>query len=72
MDTLNITGSKLFVLAVLKEHYLWVSFTLFYLFTQCSVSVNILQIVFSNSSYEITVKWKAYQIFKKDRLVVHI
>jgi len=38
----------------------------------CSASVNGLQIVFSNSLYESTAKWETSQIFKEDRLLVHI
>jgi len=36
----------------------------------CSASVNALQIVFSNSSYESTAKWETCQIFKEDRWLV--
>jgi len=35
----------------------------------CSASVNALQIMFSNSSYESTAKWKTCQIFKEATLV---
>ena len=42
------------------------------LFVLCSASVSALQIVFNNSLYESTAKWEASQIFKEDRLLVHI
>jgi len=42
------------------------------LFVLCSVSVNALQIVFSNSLYESNAKWETSQIFKEDRLLVCI
>ena len=38
----------------------------------CSASVSALQIVFSNSLYESTAKWETSQIFKEDRLLVHL
>ena len=38
----------------------------------CSASVSALQIVFSNSLNESTAKWETSQIFKEDRLLVHI
>ena len=38
----------------------------------CSASVNALQIVFSNILYVSTAKWEIPQIFKEDRLLVHI
>jgi hypothetical protein len=44
----------------------------FCLFMLCSASVNALQIVFSNSSYESAAKWRTCQIFKKDRLLVYV
>jgi len=40
------------------------------LFKLCIASVNSLQTVFSNSSYEITAKWETFQILKEDRLLV--
>ena len=45
------------MLAALKVHELY-PLIFFCLFTLCSASVNALQIVFSNSRYESTVKWK--------------
>ena len=42
------------------------------LLTLCSASVNALQFVFSNSSYESTAKWETWQIFKEDRLLMRI
>ena len=60
METLDNIGIKLFVLAALKEHQLWVSFVSI-LFTLCIASVSALQIVFSNSSYESTAKWDTCQ-----------
>ena len=66
METLDNIGIKLFVLAALKEHKLYL------LFVQCSASVNALQIVFINSLYESTAKWETSQIFKDDRLLMRI
>ena len=37
----------------------------------CSAIINTLQIVFSNSVYESTAKWKTVS-FKEDRLLVRI
>ena len=56
METLDSLGIKLFVLAALKEHWLYL-LLFFCLFVLCSASVNALQIVFSNSLYESTAKW---------------
>ena len=53
------------------ERTLVVSFVIL-LLVLCSASVSALQIVFSNSLYERTVKWETSQIFKEDRLLVHI
>jgi len=44
----------------------------FCLFVLYSASVNVLQIVFSDSLYESTAKWETSQIFKKVRLLVHM
>ena len=66
IETPDNIGIKLFVLAALKEHKLYL------LFVQCSASVNALQIVFSNSLYESIVKWETSQIFKEDRLLVRL
>ena len=44
----------------------------FCMFTLCSPSVNALQTVILNSSYEITAKWETCQIFKEDRLLVRV
>jgi len=68
-ETLDNIGIKLFVLAALKEHYLYVSL-FFCLFVLCSASVSALQIVFSNSLYERNAKWDTSQIFEEDRLLV--
>ena len=57
METLDNIGIKLFVLAALKEHYLYL-LLFFCMFVLCSASINTLQIVFSNSVYESTAKWK--------------
>ena len=68
METLDSIGIKLFVLAVLKEHL-----SLFFcLLVLCSASVYAFKIVFSNSLYENNAKCETYQIFKEDRLLVHI
>jgi len=69
METLDSVGIKLFVLAALKT--LVVSFIIL-LFVLCSASVSALQIVFSNSLYESIAKWETYQIFKEDRLLMHV
>jgi len=47
METLDNIGIKLFVLAALKERYLYL-LLFFCMFGQCSASVSALQIVFSN------------------------
>jgi len=70
MDTLDNIGIKLFMLAALKEHYLWLSFIILYLFILSSPSVNALQIVSSNSLYESTAKLETCQIFKEDRFLM--
>jgi Zn-dependent membrane protease YugP len=64
METPNSIGIKLFVLALL--------FIVIRLFVLCSASDSALQFVFSNSLYESTAKWETSQIFKEDRLLVHI
>jgi hypothetical protein len=72
MKILDKIGVKLFVLATLKEkscEYFLLSFCLCML---CHVNVSALQIVFNSSLYENTTKWKTCQIFKEDRLLVHI
>ena len=46
METLDSLGIKLFVLAALKEHWLYL-LLFFCLFVLCSASVNALQIVLS-------------------------
>ena len=70
-ETLDNTEIKLFVLAALKEHQLYLS--IFYCFFMlCSAIVNALQIMFCNSSFESTAKWETCQIFKVDRLLVCI
>ena len=38
------------------------------LFTLCSASVDALQIVFCNSSYECTAIWEACQIFRRQNV----
>jgi hypothetical protein len=38
----------------------------------CSASVIALQMVFSNSLCESAAKWETCQIFKEDRLLVHV
>ena len=53
------------------ERTLVVSFVTI-LFVLCIASVNALQIVFSNSLYENTAKWETSQIFREDRLLVHV
>ena len=73
METLDDIGIQLFVWLHWKNiscEYL----SLFCcLFMVCSAGVSaLLQIVFSNSSYDRTVKWEACQIIKEDRLLVHI
>ena len=55
MEKLDIIGIQLFVLAALKEYWLYLSL-FFCWFVLCSVSVNPLQIVFSNSLYESTAE----------------
>jgi len=60
------------VLAALQEHWCEYLLSLFCLFTLCIASVNALQTVFSNSSYEITAIWETIQILKEERLLVHI
>jgi len=52
------------VLGALKEHWLYLPL-FFCLFTLFSASVNALQIVFSNSSYESSAQWETCQIFKE-------
>ena len=44
----------------------------FCLFVLCRASVNGLENVLSNSLCESTAKWELSQIFKDDRLLVHI
>jgi len=56
METPDNIGIKLLMLAALKEHQLRITFTIFCLFTLSSASVNALQTVLSNSSYESTAK----------------
>jgi hypothetical protein len=53
------------------ERKLVVTFVIL-LIVLCSASVNALQIVFSNSFFESTAKWETYEIFKEDRLLVHL
>ena len=73
MGTLDNIRIKLFVLAVLTKNISREYLSLFFcLFTLCSVSVNALQIVFGNSSYESTAKLESYQIFKEDGLLVRV
>jgi hypothetical protein len=69
METLDSVGIKLFVLAALKEYYLYLSL-FFCLFLLYITSVSALQIVFSNSLYESDAKWETAQIVKEDRLLV--
>jgi hypothetical protein len=57
METLDNVRIKMFVLAALKEHQLYLSLY-FCSITQCSASVIATQTVFSNSSYESTAKWE--------------
>ena len=45
---------------------------IFVLFTLCSANVNVLEIVFRNSSYESTTKWETCHIFKEGRLLVSV
>ena len=71
METLDNIGIKLFVLAALKEHSLYLSL-LFCMFVLWSARVNALQIVFSNRLYESTAKWDTFQVFKEDRLLMHV
>ena len=51
METLDNIGKKLFVLAALKEHQLYLPL-FFCLFMLCSASVSALQMVFSNSVWK--------------------
>ena len=68
METLDSIGIIIMLgLAALKEHWLY-----FVCVCVCSASVNALQIVFSNILYVSTAKWEIPQIFKEDRLLVHI
>jgi hypothetical protein len=67
METLENIGKK--CLCCCNEMYLSLLFCLFML---CSASVNALQTVFSNSSYESTAKWETCQIFKEDGLLVRV
>jgi hypothetical protein len=46
--------------------------TLHTVFVLCSASVSTLQIVSGYSSCESTAKWETGQIFKQDRLLVHV
>ena len=71
MKTLDNIGIKLFVLDALKEHQLY--FPLFFcLFMLCNAIVSALQMEFNNSLCESTAKWETCQIFKEDRLLVHV
>jgi hypothetical protein len=72
MVTLDNKGIKLFVVAALNNISFECLLLFFCLFMLCSASVIALQIVFSNSSYERTAKWETCQIFKEERLLVHI
>ena len=70
MLTLDNTGIKLFALASMKEHCLYL---LLFFCLCCVVPLSMqyrLQLV--NSSYESTAKWENCHIFKEDRLLVHI
>jgi len=51
METLDSIGTKLFILAALKEYWLYLSL-FFCWFVVGSASVNPLEIVFHNSLYE--------------------
>jgi hypothetical protein len=59
MKTLDSIGIKLFLLATLKEHYLYLSL-FFCMFTLCSDSVSALQVVLSNGLYECNAKWETW------------
>ena len=69
MKTLDSIGIKLFLLAALKENYLYLSL-FFCMFTLCSDGVSVLQVVLSNGLYECKAKWQICQIFEVDRLLV--
>ena len=64
METLDNIGIKVFVLAALKEHWFYLSL-FFCMFVLCSASISTLQIVFSNSLYESSVKWKTVRVSKR-------
>jgi hypothetical protein len=72
IETLYNKGIKLFVVAALNNISFECLLLFFCLFMLCSSSVNALQIVFSNSSYESAAKWETSQIIKEERLLVHI
>ena len=71
METLDIVGLKLFLLAALKEHKLHVAVILLFVYAvwcQCHCITDCV----CNSSFESTTKWETCQIFKEDRLLVRI
>ena len=58
------------MLAALKKK-LYLSLLLC-VFTQCSASVNALEIAISNGSYESTTKWETFHILKEVRFFLRV
>ena len=71
METLDSIGIKLCWLHW-KNSREYRSLFYFIFLTLFIASVNGLQIVISNSSYENAAKWKTCQIFKEDRFLVRV